>query len=292
MALSKFAETTDIVEMVEIKLIEPSSNWIRSGIGVIEELMESIRMHGLLQPIIIRPRSRGFEVVAGHRRLEACRKLHWFVIPSIVRDVTEKEAFELSLVENVQRNTLSILEEARAFKKYSRQFGRGGIDELSSKIGKSPAYVSHIISLLKLPAKIQEKLERNEISRSVAQELLWVKDEELQLKLADISSNSGMTVKEIRRATAESYGERTGPEKIDSSDIPFSSNWVRDSPARDQTVLKKAALSLRIALIRLDSLIERTEDQSVKKFLVQKRFVIHRLIDEILKERKNIANPS
>ncbi len=281
----------DIVEMAEIRLIRPSANQMRSNLGVIEELMASIRAHGLLHPIVIRPRAKGFEVVSGHRRLEACRKLHWFVIPSIVKDVGDKEAYELSLVENVQRNSLSILEEARAYERYTQDFGWGGVSELAAKIGKSPSYISHVISLLKLPLKVREKLESNEITRSVAQELLWVRDEGLQLKLADMSSDGGLTVKEIRQVAAVSEIGRKDEKQEDSGVGPFPNGWVRDSSQKGegQVILKKAALSVRIALIRLDSLIEKTHDPSVKKFLVQERYVIHRVIDEILSQSRTSA---
>ena len=275
----------DIVEMVEIRLIRPSPNQTRGDLGAVEELMASIRAHGLLHPIVIRPRAKGFEVISGHRRLEACRKLHWFVIPSMVKDVADREAYEISLVENLQRNSLSALEEARAYERYTQDFGWGGVSELAERIGKSPSYVSHVISLLKLPLKVREKLESNEITRSAAQELLWIEDEELQLKLAE----GGVTVKEIRQtaaASSELAGKKFEDYSSSSSAVPFATNnWVRDYPSpkgERQVILKKAALSVRIALIRLDSLIEKTHDANVKKFLVQERYAIHRVIDEIL----------
>lgn len=286
----RFVEAMDIVEMIEIRLIQPSSNQIRNDIQNIEELMFSIKSNGLLQPILIRPLSSGFEVVCGNRRLEACRKLHWLVIPAIVSEVTDKEAFELSLVENVQRNSLSILEEARAYRKYTKEFGWGGVQELGQKIGKSPAYVSHVISLLKLPPKIQEKLESNEISRSVAQELLWVRDEELQLELADLSTRSCLTVNQIRQTTKLIYHSVEVKADKDNYDIDaFANNRIRNSAMEGQRILSKAALGLRIAMIRVDSLIEKTNDQDVKNFLIQKRYLLHEIIDEILARRKLAA---
>jgi ParB family transcriptional regulator, chromosome partitioning protein len=272
----------EIVEMVEIRLIQPNPNWIRSELGEINELVYSIRANGLLQPIILRPRGKYFEIIVGHRRLEACRKLHWFGIPAIVKEVTDKTAFELSLVENLQRNNLSILEEAKAYQTYTTELGWGGVSEVATKIGKSPAYVSHVMSLLKLPPKIQEKLRKKEIGRSAAQELLWVRDENAQMKLAEISSGSQMTVKELRNVAKE-----LSEESLDDADEgPFATNWIRESSPKTDVILEKVATSFRIALIRLDSLIERTDDRDVKNFLIQKRYALHKLIDEVLSQRK------
>jgi ParB family chromosome partitioning protein len=127
---------------------------------------------GLLQPIVVRPldNTSCFEVVAGSRRFQACNNLQCRKILCHIVDLDDKEACEISLIENVQHKTLEVIEEAEAFQKYVSDYGYGGILELVRKIGKSPSYVSRRISLLELPCEIQELLLRHRKNASIAQE--------------------------------------------------------------------------------------------------------------------------
>lgn len=109
-------------------MIKPSKSALRTDNGPMNGLMLSIEDKGLLEPIIVRPAGDGFEVVAGMRRFEACKKLGWRRIPAHVVELTDREAFEVSLLENIQRETLNPIEEARAFRNYVEEFGYGGGD--------------------------------------------------------------------------------------------------------------------------------------------------------------------
>ena len=93
-----------------------------------------------------------FEVVAGNRRLEACKRLHWLKVPCLVRELSDKEAYEIGLIENIERETLTPIEEAKAFQMYVKEKGWGGVKALAEKIGRSEEYVSHKIALLSLPS--------------------------------------------------------------------------------------------------------------------------------------------
>src|SRR5207237_6558995 len=99
-----------------MKLLHPSPNSLRKSLGDVSELTNSIREHGLLQPVLVRPHKNGFEIIAGNRRMSACKQLHWPKLPCYVTSLSDKEAFEASLIENIQRQTLEPLEEAEAFK--------------------------------------------------------------------------------------------------------------------------------------------------------------------------------
>ena len=101
------------------------------------ELTSSIRQQGLLEPIVVRPLDDGFEVVAGNRRLDACKKAGMRKISCNILYLSDKEAYEVSLIENVQHKTLDAIEEAEAFKSYVEEYGYGGESELASRIGKS-----------------------------------------------------------------------------------------------------------------------------------------------------------
>ena len=127
---------TSIVEHIEIKMIRPSQFSIRDKFNdyqEVESLVSSIKEHGLLQPILIRPYQNNFEIVAGHRRFYACKSLRWRHIPCKIREMNDKQAFEIQLTENIQRKSMSALEEAEAFRKYVQDLGWGGVTELAKK---------------------------------------------------------------------------------------------------------------------------------------------------------------
>jgi len=131
--------------------------------NTVRELAASMRQHGLLHPIIVRPIEEGFEIVAGNRRFEACKLLRWKYVPAKVRELSEKGAFELQLIENIQRMTMNPIEEARAFKKYTMEFGWGGESDLARIISRSEQFVSNRIQLLRLPKAIIDEITQNRL---------------------------------------------------------------------------------------------------------------------------------
>src|SRR5919198_261901 len=169
---------TSIVEQIEVRMIRPSPFAIRDKFQKMtrgdDTLINSIREHGLLQPILIRPVGHGFEIVAGHRRFKACRSLRWRFIPCKLREMSDKQAYEIQLTENIQRKSMDPIEEAEAFRRYVIDFGWGGVSELAKKIGKSEEYVSHRIQLLKLSPEIKEQIIRSNLNVSQALELTTI----------------------------------------------------------------------------------------------------------------------
>ena len=128
---------TSIVEQIEMKMIRSSQFAVRDRFQRMSDddhcLITSIKEHGLLQPILIRPLSHGFEIVAGHRRFHACRSLRWRFIPCKIRELADKEAYEIQLTENMQRKSMDPIEEAEAFRRYVVDFGWGGVTEPAAK---------------------------------------------------------------------------------------------------------------------------------------------------------------
>ena len=128
-----------IVEEVEISELRlPNYTIHERGTETVDELALSILQYGLLHPIIVRIRESHFEVISGIRRYLACKKLRWKKIPCHVIEVSDKDSFEISLVENIQRKFFNPIEEARAFKVYTTDYGWGGLSELAQKILKKP----------------------------------------------------------------------------------------------------------------------------------------------------------
>ena len=197
-------DTSMVEERLPLHIIKPAQVQTRIYASLsqqqesIDELSGSIKKHGLLQPIIVRPINQGFEIVAGHRRFQACKILRWKTIPAMVKDVSDKDAFEIQLVENIQRKTLDPIEEAQAFKLYVRDYGWGGITYLAETIMKSEQYVSSRIQLLKLPQNVIDKVKSGELKVSHAFELLGLEGKSLENMSEDII-NKDMSVKDIRR---------------------------------------------------------------------------------------------
>src|SRR5919198_6544471 len=164
-----------IVEQIETKMIQPSQFAIRDKFQKTvpddDSLVKSIREHGLLQPILVRPISHGFEIVAGHRRFQACRTLRWRSVPCRIREISDKQAYELQLTENIQRKSMDPIEEAEAFRRYVIDFGWGGVSELARKLGISEEYISHHMQLFKLPDEIKQNILSQGINVSQAIEL-------------------------------------------------------------------------------------------------------------------------
>jgi ParB family transcriptional regulator, chromosome partitioning protein len=192
-----------LFEEIKVNQIKLTQKALRGELGNVDELSSSISEKGLLHPIVVRPLDdASYEVVAGNRRFQACNSLHCRKILCHVVNLDDKEAYEVSLIENIQHKTLDIVEEAQAFNKYVSEYGYGGISELARKIGKSPSYVSRRISLLRLPDEVQEQLLRQRKNASIAQELLCLDTQEKE-KLSNLIVDQNLTRENVRAIITE-----------------------------------------------------------------------------------------
>src|SRR6266545_2959967 len=173
------------MDNIDIYRIKSSPNLLRRPENI-QELTDSIRQKGLLQPILVRTKDRYYEIVAGNRRYQACKALRYKKITCHVVELSDKEAFEISLIENLQRKTLSPLEEAQAFKAYISDFGWGGRADLAAKIGKSASYITKRIKLLNLPSDVLNSIQQRAITISVAEELCTIGDQETTSELSEL----------------------------------------------------------------------------------------------------------
>jgi ParB family chromosome partitioning protein len=282
---------TSIIEQIEMKMIRPSSFAVRDKFQKYceddESLIISIREHGLIQPILIRPLSHGFEIVAGHRRYQACKSLRWRFIPCKIREMTNKQAFEIQLSENIQRKSMDPIEEAEAFRRYVIDFGWGGVSDLAKKIGKSEEYVSHRIQLLKLSEEIKKKIASNRLNVSKAIEISTIPIEKQSQIVGEIIENnlSVKRIRELKMILRDNINE-------EYSDIGFTNgnNYL----SKSLKITKKASLSLKVTLARIDNLIEESQifiepEQRTEtiNFLMGIRIRIHELIDDTIKFKNN-----
>jgi ParB family chromosome partitioning protein len=286
---------TSIVEQIEMKMIRPSQFAVRDKFQKMtnedETLHISIREHGLLQPILIRPISHGFEIVAGHRRFHACRSLRWRFIPCKIREMSDKQAYEIQLTENMQRKAMDPVEEAEAFRRYVMDFGWGGVSELAKKIGKSEEYVSHRIQLLKLPDDIKDQVITSRLNVSQAMELTNL-SQERQSEIIEQVINGNLTVKQIREVKSLLREDGT----FDHASKPCR-NITKS--IRLIRVSKKTSLALRITLARIDSIINEVHESiepdqraEIINFLMALRLKIHAMIDDTIRfKNASLKNP-
>lgn len=203
-ALGDTEEQRGLIQYVKASSIKFSTLLLRPHDDKeINELSRSIKEVGLLQPVIVRLKDGFYEIVAGNRRFTACKALGWRKIPCYVLDLDDKAMFEMSLIENVQRKTMTPLEEAASFRRYVEEKGWGSVAELAKRIGKSSAYISKRISLLDLPTDVRNRLTNNEIFASAAEELLAVKNKEKQSELANMIATRRLTIKKARLLVEE-----------------------------------------------------------------------------------------
>ena len=163
----------------------------------LQELANSIKEKGVIQPIIVRTvDNENFELIAGERRLRAAKHLGLEEIPAIVRRIPDAEVLEISIIENIQREELNSLEEAKAYKRLAEEFGLTQ-DSIAQKVGKDKSSVSNLLRILNLPEKIQSYLSQNFISFGHAKALLSVTDATEQLKFCETVIKKGLSVRQL-----------------------------------------------------------------------------------------------
>lgn len=195
--------------IVRISEVEPNREQPRKKFDddKLEELSESIKTYGLLQPILVQKRDGYYEIIAGERRWRAALKAGLKEIPVIVRDYTEKEILELSLVENIQRENLNPIEEALAYKRLMDEFNLGQ-EEVAQRVSKSRSAVANSLRLLKLEENVQKMVIDGEISMGHARALLPLEDPEKQLSTAKEIVDKKLSVRETEKKVKEILSSR------------------------------------------------------------------------------------
>lgn len=276
-----------VIDELEIRRVQPSLRPLRSNLGCFDGLTASIMERGLLHPIVVRPSGNEFEVVAGNRRLEACKRLKMNTIPCHIVELDNKGAYEVSLIENVLHMTLSPIEEAEAFKRYVDEYGYGSISQLARKIGKSHSYVSRRISLLGLPKAVQDQLVRRRTTPSVAVELLPL-DQEHRRTLMEMIVEKKVTRSEVRRIVR--HQEVVHDEYVFT---PHRSSKEERQHTVDRAIAKCIA-SLRVCMMRFDDALDSVGENEwmAREMLMQHRLVVHQEVDALLSlKRKMLRAP-
>lgn len=203
------------------------------------DLANSIRAHGVLQPILVRPIAGGkFEIVAGERRWRAAQRAGLHTIPAVVRELNEVEVLEIAIVENVQRTDLNPIEEAQGFQALIDRFGRTQ-QEIAEAVGKSRPHIANMLRLLQLPDDLQEMVRDGRLSSGHARAILTAPDPR---GLAQRAISEGLNVREIERLAQQAKDEKHGP-RVTSTPTDGKS---ADTRALEQSL--SAALGLDVTI--------------------------------------------
>lgn len=205
------AVSSDSVNYVDIDEIRPNPSQPRKQFdeAKISDLSESIRMHGMIQPIIVRPAAsgEGYEIVAGERRWRAARGADLRKVPCLVRNLTDRENMLISIIENMQREDLNPIEEALAFHEMAESYQLTQA-EIAQSVGKSRSYVANAVRLLKLPDSVQNLVKEGRLSGAHARTIAGVEDTELQTELAEMAKDGAVSVRTLEKIAAEAAGNR------------------------------------------------------------------------------------
>jgi ParB family chromosome partitioning protein len=189
--------------LVDIDLIEPSPYQPRTRFQEerLAELAQSIKSTGIVQPLVVRPIGSRFQLLAGERRWRAAQRAGLDRVPVVVRDVSDEAALEITLVENIQREDLNPVEEARAFERFMTDFNLTQ-EDVAARTGKDRATVANAVRLLRLEKPIIDLIEEGRVSGGHGRALLGIVDPKIRLALARRASRGGITVRQIERLAA------------------------------------------------------------------------------------------
>jgi ParB family transcriptional regulator, chromosome partitioning protein len=189
---------------IEINLIDSNPHQPRLAFDQekLESLAQSIKHHGIIQPLIVSQSNGRYELIAGERRFMAAKKAGLQKVPVIIREAEEKEKLELALIENVQRHDLNPVEEAKAYKKLADEFEMNQ-EEIADRVGKSRSAVANKIRLLNLPVEIQRAIIENKITEGHAKAILAMPNPEKQRALFEMIVKQNLTVRQVEDKTKE-----------------------------------------------------------------------------------------
>lgn len=218
--MGEYAPETEETNEVSIHLLDPNREQARKQFEpeALNELAASIKTHGILQPILVRPSGERYAIIAGERRWRAAQMAGLNTVPVIVRDIDDQSLLEISLIENLQRTDLNPVEEAAGIRFLMTQHDLTQ-EEVSERLGKSRPAIANSLRLLALPTQVLEMLQNGKISAGHARAILSVKDETAQIEMAENIEKVQMSVRDAERL-AKRLNEDDLPKVVSTSKIP------------------------------------------------------------------------
>lgn len=225
------------------------------------ELADSIKKNGLIQPIVVRKHGIGYEIIAGERRYQASKRAGLERVPVIVKDVDDAEMYRLALIENIQRDDLNPIEEAKGYKTLIAMNGVKSLGDLSELVSKSRSSISNIIRLLKLPEEVQDMVSDGRLTYATARAILAIDGEERQIALAQKAVENGMATNEVEDyvKAVKAMDERMAQQQEQEGQGEDGQEAATDSASDAQQQLPDLAeipgASINRAVARLNSAI-------------------------------------
>lgn len=206
----------------------PSQPRLHFDESKLTELAESIKVHGILQPLLVTKRGEGYELIAGERRLQAAKRAGLSKVPVVVREAGDQEKLELAIIENIQRHDLNPIEEAKAYLRLAEEFGLHQ-DAVAEKMGKSRSTIANTLRLLTLPVEIQRAVMEGRLSEGHAKALLSIENPEKQRALFELILKDELTVRETEeRARAVSVRSHTRVAREAAPEIAAKEEWLTE----------------------------------------------------------------
>ena len=223
------AKTND--QIVEINLSElranpyqPRKNFDEEALN---ELASSIKEHGVFQPIIVKKSIKGYEIIAGERRFRASKLAGMQTIPAIVKDFSDEEMMQIALLENLQRENLTSIEEAKAYKSIIESMNITQ-DELAKKVGKSRSHITNILGLLKLPASVQDMVLYNKLSMGHARVLSKLDDPKTIEDLAQRVITEDLSVRKLESIVYDNEEKEVKTKKSSNNEYKYMENFLKE----------------------------------------------------------------
>lgn len=223
------AKTND--QIVEINLCElranpyqPRKNFDEEALN---ELASSIKEHGVFQPIIVKKSIKGYEIIAGERRFRASKLAGMQTIPAIVKDFSDEEMMQIALLENLQRENLTSIEEAKAYKSIIESMNITQ-DELAKKVGKSRSHITNILGLLKLPASVQDMVLYNKLSMGHARVLSKLDDPKIVEDLAQRVITEDLSVRKLESIVYDNEEKEVKTKKNTNNEYKYMENFLKE----------------------------------------------------------------
>jgi ParB family chromosome partitioning protein len=206
---------TQQTNLVDIAAIEPNPVQPRSYFdeAKLAELSQSIQENGLVQPLVVRRKGSGYQLIAGERRLRAAQNVGLRQVPVTILEVPDDKLLELALIENIQREELNPIEEAHAYQKLIEAIGLTQ-DVLAKRVGRDRSYITNYLRLLKLPEDLQKLVQEGSLSTGHARTILALTDEEAQRDLANKVIGEQLSVREVERLVRDNVRPNTRREKV------------------------------------------------------------------------------
>ncbi len=258
-------ETTNSDEIIELNLdeIRPNPYQPRTTFNEesLRELAESIKINGVFQPIIVKKGIKGYDLVAGERRLRASKMAAKTTIPAIIRDFSDQQMMEIALLENLQRENLNVIEEARAYEMMIKKLNLTQ-DELSNKVSKSRSHVTNILGLLRLPQEIQQMIIENKLTMGHARVLSKLESEEKMLEYAQMIVNNKIPVREIEEITVKEERKNKIKKTTDDRGYKYVEELLRE---KLDTKVKIKEKKIEISFVNVADLNRILEILNVKE---------------------------